>query len=67
LEAVFLGPMRASERVRVLIEFLGQLREAELDVSALEKSQPDARGKRQRRTRGRGRPIRTRPAPDPGD
>ncbi len=58
LEAVFLRPMQSSERVKVLIEFLGQLREAELHVSALEKAGPSPSTKRPRRTRGRGRPIK---------
>jgi transcription antitermination factor NusG len=63
LEAVFVGRMRSSERVKVLIEFLGQLREAELPVSALEKTWSRSKTKRPRRTRGRGRPIRTQPTP----
>lgn len=56
LEAVFVGPMRPSERVRVLIEFLGSLREAEVAVDLLEPAAPAV--KRERRTRGKGRKIK---------
>ena len=43
--------MRPSERVRVLLTFLGQLQEVEAPVAMLEAAQ------RPRRTRGKGRPI----------
>ncbi len=60
LEAVFQGPMRPSERVRVLIEFLGQLAEVEVPLDDVERV-PDYRVRRPpRRTRGRGRRIRSR-------
>jgi transcriptional antiterminator RfaH len=52
LEAVFVGPVPAHDRVRVLIEFLGEQRAAEVSVDDLERGPPRAR-----RTRGRGRPI----------
>ena len=56
LEAVFVGPMRPAERVRVLLEFLGQEQEALVPVAGLEPAGgPD---KRPRRTRGKGRVIR---------
>jgi transcriptional antiterminator RfaH len=58
LEAIFKGPMHPSERVRVLIEFLGQLREAEVDVDLLERTSPSPAPKRERRTRGKGRGIK---------
>ncbi len=57
LEAVFVGPMRPAERVRVLLEFLGQEQEALVPVEDLEAAGGPA--KRPRRTRGQGRPIRT--------
>lgn len=59
LEAVFVGPMRPAQRVRVLLNFLGGLTEAEVAVDALA-SRPPAAGERERvrRTRGRGRRIR---------
>lgn len=67
LEAVFLGPMRAAQRVRVLLRFLGQLREVEVAVEALEPT-PQASVARQRRTRGKGRRIRSAgPAAKPTD
>jgi transcriptional antiterminator RfaH len=56
LEAVFVGPMRPAERVRVLLEFLGQEQEALVPVEDLEAAGGPA--KRPRRTRGQGRPIR---------
>jgi transcriptional antiterminator RfaH len=65
LEAVFLQDSKPDERVRILIEFLGDLRETEVDVAILEHSDgslaPESQGKqdtRRRRTRGRGRKIR---------
>jgi len=59
LEVIFQGPMRPSERVRVLLEFLGQLREAEIPVHDLERV-PDRKLHRPpRRTRGKGRRIRS--------
>ncbi|MDW8319528.1 MAG: transcription termination/antitermination NusG family protein, partial [Anaerolineae bacterium] len=57
LEAVFLGPMRPAQRVRVLLNFLGGLTEAEIEVEALAQP-PPAERQRVRRTRGRGRRIR---------
>ncbi|MCS7222282.1 MAG: transcription termination/antitermination NusG family protein [Anaerolineae bacterium] len=60
LEAVFQGPMRPSERVRVLIEFLGRLAETEVPLDSVERVPSGARAHPPRRTRGRGRPIRPR-------
>jgi transcriptional antiterminator RfaH len=57
LEAVFVGPMRPAERVRVLLEFLGQEQEALVPVADLEPAGGPAR--RPRRTRGKGRVIRS--------
>lgn len=58
MEAVFVGPMRPAERVRVLLEFLGQEQEALVPVEDLEAAGGQATPKRPRRTRGKGRPIR---------
>jgi len=58
LEAIFAGPMKPSERVRVLIEFLGQCRQAEVDPKLLEHVVAAPIAKRERRTRGNGRKIR---------
>ncbi len=63
LEVVFQGPMRPSERVRVLMEFLGQLREVEIPVDDVRRV-PDNVRRRTRRTRGKGRRIRPRKDPD---
>jgi transcriptional antiterminator RfaH len=58
LEAVFVGPMRPAERVRVLLEFLGQEQEALVPVDDLEPADGQPTPKRPRRTRGKGRTIR---------
>lgn len=55
LDAVFVGPMRPAERVRVLLAFLGSLSEVEVAVTALA---PVAAARRVRRTRGKGRRVR---------
>lgn len=57
LEAVFVGPMRPAERVRVLLDFMGREQEAQVPVEDLEPAGGPA--KRPRRTRGKGRPIRS--------
>jgi transcription antitermination factor NusG len=62
LDAIFIGPMSPSERVRILIEFLGSQREAEVDVDLLEAVAAEPVGveqavRRPRRTRGHGRFI----------
>jgi len=70
LHAVFEGPMKPAERVQVLIEFLGQVNRARVPVEILDRLPKtvetyhhEARGKlrRPRRTRGRGRRIRSAP------
>jgi len=59
LHAVFEGPLTPSERVRVLIQFLGQANRAEVPVSDLEPArETDSKRWQGRRSRGRGRPIR---------
>lgn len=55
LVATFVGPTTPRARVRVLLEMLGRLNEVEIDRASL---QP-ASSKPPRRTRGRGRTIRT--------
>lgn len=60
LEAVFVGPMRPSQRVCVLLEFLGSLRQAELPPDALEPVAPAPQQHPPRRTRGKGRCIKER-------
>lgn len=60
LEAVFQGPMRPSERVRVLVEFLGRLAEVEVPLESVERVLAEARARPPRRTRGQGRLIRPR-------
>jgi len=60
LEAIFLGPMKSSERVRVLIEFLGDLRETEVKADMLERAGVGPALRRGRRTRGHGRFIKPR-------
>jgi transcriptional antiterminator RfaH len=58
LEAVFVGPMRPSQRVCVLLEFLGSLRQAELPTDLLEPVAPAPTEHPPRRTRGKGRFIK---------
>jgi len=58
LMAVFAGPMRPSERVRVLINFLGGHWQAEVNVGLIEHVEAKPLEKRERRTRGHGRKIR---------
>lgn len=58
LEAIFVGPMQPSERVRVLIDFLGQLREAEVGREILERTGSAPAQVLERRTRGKGRSIK---------
>jgi transcriptional antiterminator RfaH len=58
LEAVFVGPMKPSERVQILVEFLGQHRPAEVHVSSLERTTAEPAPMQERRTRGKGRQIK---------
>jgi len=50
LHAIFEGPMGPAERVRVLIEFLGQANRAEVPAADLERV-PEIEGKRKRMQR----------------
>lgn len=62
LEAIFDGPTSASQRVQILLKILGAANRVTIDLGALEKI-PAARvqptDKQPRRTRGKGRPIRS--------
>jgi transcriptional antiterminator RfaH len=58
--AIFKGPSEPSERVQVLLTFLGHAKRVDLDAADLEKAPSTSekhRTKRPRRTRGRGRRI----------
>lgn len=58
MEAIFVGPLSPSARVRVLIEFLGRLQNVELgidEIASLDEPHPP---RSRRRTRGKGRRIR---------
>ena len=60
--AVFDGPTEPSERVQILLEVMSRYKRVRIAESALEKADPDeakTKQKRPRRTRGRGRPIRS--------
>lgn len=62
LLAVFDGLLDGNGRSRVLVNFLGQVSRAKVDLADLEKAPPGASGwspQLPRRTRGRGRPIRS--------
>lgn len=60
LEAIFIGPLTPSQRVQVLLHFLGQQQQVEVDVRLLEKNsnprQPQG-AHPPRRSRGKGRPL----------
>ncbi len=60
--AIFDGPISASERVTVFMDFLGRLSRIRVDVDSLEPADSPTdqkpKAKLRRRTRGRGRPIR---------
>lgn len=58
LEAVFIGPMKPSERVQILVDFLGHHRPAEVPVNTLERTNAEPAPIRERRTRGKGRHIK---------
>jgi len=58
LDAIFQGPTRPSERVRILLEFLGAPREFEVSIDTLEPARGASVFDRQRRTRGGGRAIK---------
>jgi len=57
LEAKFVKSIKTRGRVRILLDFLGQLREAEVDADRLELAQVEPNIRRERRTRGNGRRI----------
>jgi transcriptional antiterminator RfaH len=57
LDAVFEGPMKPHERVRVLIDFLGELRKAEVPIDTLQSATAQSGFKQPRRTRGKGRAV----------
>lgn len=59
LEATFQGPLKPSERVRVLLEFLGSMRELEVGAEKLERVASASSAQHERRTRGKGRLINT--------
>jgi transcriptional antiterminator RfaH len=69
LLAVFEGPSTPTERVQVLLSFLGHTSRAHVPVTDLQKAPPEAEApapKRRRSSRGRGRPIRNQSQPDTG-
>jgi transcription antitermination factor NusG len=59
LDVVFVGSARPSDRVRVLLEFLGRLSEVKVTVDLLERVSAGSTLKPERRTRGKGRRTRT--------
>jgi transcriptional antiterminator RfaH len=58
LEAIFQGPMKSSERVRILIELLGRPNEIAVNIDVLERDGAPQVFQRERRTRGKGRIIK---------
>jgi len=57
LEGVFIGPMKPNARVKVLLQFLGGLHQAEVDAHSLERASSNPVPPIERRTRGGGRKI----------
>ena len=60
LQMIFVGPHTASQRVRVLFEFLGRLKEVQIEGDRLEKittPQTPPASDRKRYTRGKGRRV----------
>jgi transcriptional antiterminator RfaH len=57
LEAVFVRLMKSSLRARVLMTFLGQLSEVEVEMQDLEPASSKLAPHPERRTRGKGRKI----------
>lgn len=58
LRGVFQGPMGPSQRVRILVRFLGETNRAEVPLDTIRKAGDDDLPHRRRGTRGRGRRIR---------
>lgn len=59
LEAIFVGPTTPSERVEILLHFLGRTQRARVAAAELEAAtQPHWRAHPSRRTRGKGRRIK---------
>ena len=59
LDAVAVETMKPSERVRILLHILGRLRSPQMSADRPETGIGQARPKRARRTRGKGRKIRS--------
>ncbi|OIO87591.1 MAG: hypothetical protein AUK03_17725 [Anaerolineae bacterium CG2_30_64_16] len=62
LSGIFQGPIGPAERVRILVDFLGQANRAEVPVTALRAATEEDIQRRRRGTRGHGRRIRYRDA-----
>ncbi|GHO97484.1 transcription antitermination protein RfaH [Reticulibacter mediterranei] len=58
LEMIFVGPMSSTQRVRVLLTFLGRLKETYVDVASIEKNPIQQVYQRKRGTRGKRRNIK---------
>ena len=52
-----MGPMKPSERVQVLVEFLGGLQKVEVRANTLESTNFRVAPQKERRTRGKNRRI----------
>ncbi|PKO22686.1 MAG: hypothetical protein CVU38_07990 [Chloroflexi bacterium HGW-Chloroflexi-1] len=62
LSGIFQGPLGPAERVRILVDFLGQASRIEVPVAALRAATEEESRRRRRGTRGHGRRIRYRDA-----
>ena len=59
IEGTVVRQLSGKERVMVLLTFLGRMNEVELDAMLIERASGVMRPKRERRTRGKGRRIRS--------
>lgn len=57
LDGIFQGPVEPSERVRILIDFMGNLNRVEVEADMLERASGTPQPEPKRRTRGKGRRI----------
>jgi transcriptional antiterminator RfaH len=63
LYAIFQGPLKPSERVTLLVDFLSRANRVQVPVEEVEALSPNRTARPPRRTRGHGRKIRQAPNP----
>ena len=58
LRGVFQGPVKPSERVKILVDFLGYANRVEVAVESIQRAPEQTNRQKRRGTRGRGRRVR---------